>query len=257
MNRTFAFATMTVAVILSFSACQKENGDIKDNTGENTEGICQECGNDPCVCADDYSAPIVVDGQFSDWESIDISKMAVAECAENANWTALSTLKVYADSYFMYVYFEFIEDEILDTSSVPFHFYFDADNSAETGGFGDQWTEPTSEWSLEGYVISGGSFCSYDPSLYPWTFEVGENGWGWEESILSGGIASGAGSGNRYELAIDMQLLSDMEVIFADTFGVGVDIQQEWESVGVLPNENPTDDNLSGLAPLLKVTIVQ
>ena len=48
-----------------------------------------------------------------------------------------------------------------------------------------------------------------------------------------------------------------MGVEFADTFSLGVDIQQKWSSVGVLPNAAVTDENANGLAPKLVVNTVK
>ena len=245
------FAAIFAAAMISFSACNKD-----DNAGEGngSNNVCTECGEDPCVCEPEYVAPITIDGDFSDWEKVDA---ATATCTANAKYTALKTLKCYADAVYVFVYFEFVDDEIVDRSYTPFHVYLDADNSAETGGFGDQWTEPASEWNLEGAVFDADAFCSYDPGLYPWEGEVGVDGWLWGESILSSGsgIGTGAGAGNKYEFSLMREMLMGVE--FADTFGIGVDIQQSWSSVGVLPCTDISDENAAGKAPLLRVNIAK
>lgn len=264
MKNLMTLAAMFAVVAMSFSACNKENPDEnKGNDGGNSteiENVCPDCGEDPCVCGSDYDAPIKIDGEFADWDALDANNVASTTCNPDAMLTALSHAKVYADQYFVYVYFEFVEDEIIDTEDVPFHIYLDADNSDATGGYGDQWTEAVSEWNFEGFVMSGGSFCSYDPGLYLWEGEPGENGWLWSDSALypeGSGIGVGTGKGNKYEFSLNKEVLTDMEVIFENTFGIGFDIQQTWDSVGILPNAASTDDNPQGLAPLLRVNIVK
>jgi hypothetical protein len=43
----------------------------------------------------------------------------------------------------------------------------------------------------------------------------------------------------------------------ADNFSIGFDIQQDWESVGILPNSHVTDENPGGLAASLQVKTVK
>ena len=255
MKKFMTLAAIFAAAMMSFTACEETK---PDNGGTTTdENLCPDCGKDPCECEEEYASPITIDGDFADWDALDASKVAVATCAAEPKYSALKTVKVYADAVYVNVYFEFVEDEITDTEWVPFHVYLDADNSDTTGGYGDQWTEPHSEWNMEGAVMDAGAFCSYDPGLYPWEGGVGESGWLWGESVLSSGsgIGTGAGSGNKYEFSLLREMLMGVEL--ADTFGVGFDIQQDWNSVGVLPNANVTDDNPSGLAPLLRVNVVK
>ena len=194
---------------------------------------------------------ITIDGDFSDWDVLDPSIVSVATCDPEACWTALKTLKAFADGEAVYVYLEFVDEEIDDRSYVPVHISLNADGSAETGGGYGQYAEATCEWLLEGTIISENAFCSYDGLLFPWEGEVGGNYWQWGDSSHYDGFTSGAGSGNKYELMITKGLCPDIE--WAPIFGLGVDIQQSWESVGVLPNAACTDENTRGLAPLLQV----
>jgi hypothetical protein len=48
-----------------------------------------------------------------------------------------------------------------------------------------------------------------------------------------------------------------MGVNLADTFTIGFDIQQDWNSVGVLPNTAVTDDNTNGSVPMLVVNVAK
>ena len=197
---------------------------------------------------------IEIDGDFSDWDAIGESIISVARCAERARWTALKTLKACSDYYNLYIYFEFDQDEIQDRSYVPIHVYISQDNNTEGCG-DDVWLgQGGQDFLLEGAVIANGKFCPYDPYLFKY---VGADPaiveWAWETVLPEGsGIATGAGAGDAYELAISIDAL-DSEVELSDVFMIGVDIQQSWNSVGVLPNAAITDDNLGGAAPMLEV----
>ena len=198
-------------------------------------------------------AEIVIDSDFSDWDALDPSLVSVATCAPDARWTALKTLKACANDYAVYIYFEFVEEEILDRAWTPVHIFIDADNNSKTGGCGLQYAEACSDWILEGGIFEDDAFCSYDAALYPWVGEPGANGWYWGDSLCAG-FTSGAGNDAKYEIMINKELCPDVE--FAETFGLGVSILQNWESVGVLPNADMTEGNPSGRAPLLKVGAV-
>lgn len=248
IKKFFAIAAIFAATMMSFSSCEKpDNGGTNNGGNETPADVCPDCQKNPCEC--EPEAAITIDGDFADWDAL--TDVATAVCDPEAGWTALTTLKACADAEAVYVYLEFVEAEVADRAWTPVHLYLDADGSAETGGYGDQYAEAACEWCLEGAVFADGAFCSYDGGLYPWMGEVGANGWEWGESLYAG-FTSGAGAGNKYELKLTKELCEDIE--WAATFGLGVDIQQSWESVGVLPNAACTDDNSAGLAPLLRVT---
>ena len=263
MKKFMTIAAMFAAVMVSFSSCTKD--DTKPQGGNNN--VCEECGEDPCVC-DDYVAAITIDGDFADWDAVQAS---VAYTDPDAKYTALTTLKAYADEYYVYVYVELDDDQITDRAWTPFHIYFNADNSDETGGFGDQWTDANAECMLETAIFSGDAYTTYDAALFKWWGGVGENGWLWtdpNETFTDGdgknwgavlgegsGISNAAGNGNAFEVAILKEMMMGVE--FADTFSLGVDIQQKWSSVGVLPNAAVTDENANGLAPKLVVNTVK
>ena len=40
----------------------------------------------------------------------------------------------------------------------------------------------------------------------------------------------------------------------ADVFSIGFDIQQNWDSVGILPNAAPDEENASGIVDSMTVT---
>ena len=241
---------MFAAVAIAFTACNKEE---KPNNGGNTVVTCPECGEPEadCTCGD-YESPITIDGDFADWNNV---AAVTATCNPDAKWTALEKVKVYADAMYINVYFEFSQDELVDLESVPFHIYINEDASEAAGN--DQFLgQGGQDWLLEGFVFSGGSFCNYDPYLFSYDGAEDTVEWAYGEVLPEGtGIGTGAGAGNKYELSIMVEMLQGVQL--SDTFTIGFDIQQSWNSVGVLPNTAIADDNANGAAPMLAITVAK
>lgn len=231
---------MALLAVLALS-CSKPD----DKGGKNNHQV------DPEEQEPEYDTPIKIDGDFSDWAKVDASKMCIAECATDSPWKGLKVLKVFLDELYMFVYFEFDDSSIPDKSDVQCHVYFDADNDATTGGCNNQFMPGCIEYMGEGHIFRSNAFCSFDPSLSTWTGEPLAGGWEWEELLPSGsGLFTGEGSGNAYEMAMLRSGITDL----GDVFGFGMDIQQAWASVGVLPNANIDDTNATGKSALLVVS---
>ena len=251
MKKFMTLAAMFAAVMVSFSSCNKED---KPQGGGNTVVTCPDCGEaeEDCTCGD-FQAAIQIDGDFADWAAV---TPLTATCNPDAKYTALTTLKVYTDEMYIHIYFEFSEDEIVDRAWVPFHVYINADNNTEGCG-DDQWIgQGGQDFLMEGAVLADDAFCSYNPGLFTYAgVDLTTVEWAWTDVLPEGsGIASGAGAGNKYELSIMKEMVPGMEL--ASTFGLGVDIQQSWNSVGVLPNTAIADDNANGAVPMLQVPAV-
>ena len=216
-----------------------------DKGGKNNHQV------DPEEQEPEYEMPIKIDGDFSDWAKIDASKMCIAECAQDSPWKGLTILKVFMDDLYMFAYFEFVDASIPDKSDVQFHVYFDADNNPETGGCNNQFNPGCIEYMGEGHLFRSDQFESFNPSISEWVGEPLAGGWEWEELIPSGsGVFTGAGSGHAYEMAMMRSAIEGL----GDVFGFGMDIQQGWSSVGVLPNANIDDSNPTGKSALLVVS---
>ena len=227
---------------------------------------------DPEDPEEEYVAPITIDGDFADWAKLPAANVASATCNADAKYTVLKTVKAYVDEQYIFLYVEYdptAYDPEVDW--IPFHVYMNADNSAETGGYGDEFAEADAEWLLET------SITAYDCALFKWWGEVGSNGWlwtkhdaglqpeahsaddGWGAIIPEGqGVGQSAGDAatGKYEIAILRPMIEE-QVKFADTFTLGFDIQANWSTVGILPNAAISDDNPNGLAPKMKVTVVK
>ena len=244
-------AAMFAAVMVSFTACEEQTTDPTPD-GTETE-VCADCGKNPCECEQGYVSPIKIDGDFADWDALDASKVAVSTTDPDATLAGLKVVKVYADEYFINVYFEYDPEFVENLESVPFHVYFNSDNSSDSTSE-SQWSNSGDiDYMCEGWVYEGGANCVYDPSLSAAGFTPDAYDWLWVDILpSSSSISTGAGNGTKYEFAFTLEMMDVIE--FADTFGIGFDIQQAWESVGVLPNAAVTDTNLSGKAPLMLVT---
>ena len=223
---------------------------------------CKKGGSDPTPTPDPdpdltptYVQPITIDGDFSDWATIPASKMSIAECPVGASKTALKLVKVYADEVFIFVYFEWVKSDIThepDVEHVPFHVYLNGDGLTTTGGYGDQWTDACTDLLMEGFIYPEGSEVgSYAPGLYKWTGEVNGTGWSWEDLGEIAGICEGAGVEGKYEFSIMRELYPLGKI--AEEFSIGFDIQQSWESVGVLPIGVDDDENPGGHVASLQV----
>ena len=251
MKKIMTLAAMFAAVMMSFSACNPDDTKPQDKPGTE-QGGNEDGGEDGGE--DEYASPITIDGEFADWDALDATKVAVATNAPDAVKGGLKTVKVYADAMFINVYFEYDPEFVADLESVPFHVYFNSDNSANDPTSEDQWSNSGDiDYMCEGWVYEGGANCTYDPSLSAAGYTPDAYGWEWVDVLPAGSaISTGAGNGTKYEFAFTLEMMDMVE--FADTFGIGFDIQQNWDSVGILPNAAVTESNLSGKAPLLRVT---
>ena len=204
-------------------------------------------------------ASLTIDGSFEDWAALKEGTFSKTYGDEDATHPVLTHCKVYADANFIYVYFEYDADAIShepDVEHVPFHCYINTDGNTATGGFSDQFADACTDLLLEGFIYpDGAEIGSYDPTAYAWEGEPNGSGWGWGEDILpDGGACEGAGIEGKYEFKIDRSVLAGIGFPVADVFSIGFDIQQSWDSVGVLPNAAPSEDNPSGVVNSLTVT---
>ena len=177
----------------------------------------------------------VTDASVSDWRDVPSDFLATATSVPSASNTALKNVKVYADQKYINVLVEFDPVQITDKSWVPFHMYINTDNSAATGGFGDQWSDADTDILLEGAVFENNQIASYDPTLFQWTGTLGGNGWTWG-AIAATGSPIGASQmvGNKIEIQIVREYIPTLWNNIG--FTIGFDIQQNWSSVGILPN---------------------
>lgn len=263
MKKIMNLAAIFAAVAMTIAACSKDEtpagnqgGNNTENGGGNTENTCPDCGQDPCVCEPEYEAPVTIDGNFADWDAL--TDATVATCIPDHVQSGLNVLKAYADEYYLYVMVEFDFDVITDRAEDngnPLMLCFSTTHESTFGGY-DAWSDCCIEYMTAPHIFTGvdGTYKPYNgDGLYMWTGEAGQPGWSWE-SVLENTEAEGAGSDNKYELAIMMDVLTTyME--FDGKILLGAMIQQGWGKQGVLPHAEVTEENTAGAAPMMEVPI--
>jgi len=206
---------------------------------------------------------IVIDGDFADWDALSASNYSMAIRDRNSNYEALTMAKVYATPSMIYVLFQWNTDLVsyeLGVEHVPFHVYLNTDGDATTGGFSDLFTDACMDVLLEGFIYPEGALGSYAPAVFPWTGEVNGNGWWWDgtRDLAEGSdVSKGAGIEGKYEFSIDRSVLASCGYPIADEFSIGLEIQQSWNAVGVLPSAAVSDENRLGRAPSMHVNTIK
>ena len=212
----------------------------------------------------------VDDNSIDEWNMLPAQYVAQATCPEDAALLGLKSVKVFADPLYINILVEPNMDDITDLEWIPFHVYFDADNSDATGGYGDEFLDANTDFMLEGGIFADGEPYSYNPAIFKWWGEVGGDGWNWTDPSVEHdgsdfwGAIIGEGQlpvGNsqyvdgKFEIQLLRELLGTVHEMNDSEFGIGFDIQQNWSSVGILPCASATDENPSGKAVKLQVTI--
>ena len=211
----------------------------------------------------------VTDGSLADWDALPAEYVVSAVCPEGAALLGLKSVKVYATEMYINILVEPNMDDIQDLSWVPFHVYLDIDNSDETGGYGDEFTDANTDILCETAVFADEPI-AYNPAVFKWWGEVGGSGWEWtdpstthDETDFWGAII-GEGQlpvGNsqyvdgKFEIQLLRELLGTVHPMSEEAFGIGFDIQQNWSSVGILPIGEDTEENPGGHVAKLKVRI--
>ena len=266
MKKIMTLAAIFAAVAMTFSACNKEEKPSGNNGGNNTENNGGENNGGENNGGEnngggEYASPITIDGSFADWDALDASKVAVATCDPETVNFGLKVLKAYADEVFLNIYVELDPDIVVcRCSDVPCEHAEEPGNpldiffstSKEQGGY-NAFSDLCVEYFVQGTLFEAGEFTSWTGGMYMWTGEVHGDGWNWAEA-LSDVMATGAGSGDKYEIAIMMDVLGGV-MDLGDKFYLGAVIEQGWDIAGVLPNAAVTDENTSGKGEMLEVTI--
>jgi hypothetical protein len=210
----------------------------------------------------------VTDNSLADWEALPKEFVFSAECSDEAAMFGINGVAVYADPIYLNILVEFNPDEVVDLEWVPFHVYINTDNSDATGGYGDEFTDPNTDILLEGGIYSGGEPIAYNPAVFKWWGEVGADGWSWtdpsvphDESDFWGALVGEGqlpiGNSELVDGKFEIQLVRELiPATWDDTeFGIGFDVQQNWSSVGILPNAPVTDEDPAGKAHKIQVKI--
>lgn len=188
---------------------------------------------------------IEIDGDFSDWDKLDPYLVSVAYGAPDAKYAVLKNMKAYADAEALFVYFEYDPGMIYwepDMEFVPFHIFVNADSDNSTGWWPyiDMYDCPGIDYLLEAFLYSGGTLSYEDLGVYKYVGEDRSGSWEWTE--CESGASIGMGNGHAYEIRLERSSMN-----LPDSFYVGIEIEQAWSTVGVLPNQS---DGPAGLIPV-------
>lgn len=190
----------------------------------------------------------VQDQSVAEWDMLPAEYVVEAVCPTDAALPALKSMKVYADGRYLNLLVEPDMALLPDLEYVPFHIYIDTDNSDQTGGYGDLFADANADIVLEAGVFLYGEPVGYNPAVFKWWGEVGGNGWQWVDpdvyhdmddfwgAIVGEGDAPIGASqfvDGKLEIQIDRALIP--AIWNETTFGIGVDVQQSWMAVGLLP----------------------
>lgn len=268
--KKFAFALMAVAT-LAMVACNKKD-EPKNNTGGGGDD-----DDDPTF----VSKISVRDNSIADWANVPAQYLVEAKCPEDALFTAMKSVKVYADQQYINVLMEYDPSQFgVDAAGeddwdwLPVHMYINADNSDATGGYDDEFTDGNAEVLLEGGIYSQKEAIDYDPAYFKWWgngIDDTRTGWLWtdptkDEAWLEANkwgavIATGEGGiGKSQEIGgkgmVEIQIMREMIPVtwHETTFTIGFDIQSHWNSNGVLP-QGPENAGAQGKVAKLVITI--
>ncbi|MBE6319733.1 MAG: hypothetical protein E7075_02085 [Bacteroidales bacterium] len=256
--KKFKFALMCAAA-LAMVACTKPCEICGEDPCVCEDETCEVCGKNPCECPTGYVCPISVeDATADDWAKVPEGYLFETKCAEGASWDALKSVKVFADDIYVNLLVEWDPELVSNHESVPFHVYWNVDGDAETGGYGDQWLEPYNiDVLMEGFFFVGeegsgvGEPVAYEPGMFAYGAAYNTNEWNWSELTAAGTFCFSQHLGdNKMEIQFLRELIP---ASWGEEFTVGFDIQQHWESVGVLPNA--ADDEIGNKVKAEKMRV--
>ncbi|MBO4665244.1 MAG: hypothetical protein J5612_00035 [Paludibacteraceae bacterium] len=258
MKANWKIALMCFATLAMVMACNKKDEPKPSGGDDEPEG-------------EFVSKVSVTDNSIAEWANLPAEFVAEAKCPADAALLGLKSVKVYADQLYINILVEPNMDDIVDKEWVPFHVYINTDNSDKTGGYGDQFLDANSDILLETAVFGEGEPISYNPAVFKWWGEVGGSGWEWTDPEVEGTAENGWGAlvaegalpvgasqfvDGKFEIQIMREVIPcENFAPWAEEFGIGFDIQQNWSSVGILPLVSPTDADPNGHAKKLQVKI--
>lgn len=235
MKKFFAIAAMAAMLI----ACG-DNGDDNKKPGP---------GNEPEE--PEFVSAITIDGQFGDWAALDASKVVEATLPEGeTKYGDLKKVKIYADDLYIYVYYESNEPD--PASVYHIDLCINIDNDEMTGGYANVWSNAGVDYLIEGAVYSEGAFVEYGGEAYPWSGEIGAEGWSWDTAAVIAGACKGMGTAAGYEIQVTRDMLP---LDFGASFTMGVGLSKDWGRCGLLPCNVISEEDPAGLAPQFNVTI--
>lgn len=257
MKRIALFLTLALLLPISCNknapatqnpASQDSPADQQDEEGQQEENPQEEA-----------SGPIVIDGQFEDWSTLDGA--VVAKNDPDSFWPAVKELRVYAYQDYVYYYIRFDREymqEYLDGNDIlPARINLNTDGEF-TSGY-DKYFLRAYDFMIELSLGNGaGGWGTADDSILhqrindDWTVLSGPNS----------GLTFGAGAGMEFEMYLDRTVFnaaaakSPVPMPMGDTFQTSMRFYEtvsdpNWAELSNIPN---TD---TGYGDLLDITFVE
>ena len=212
----------------------------------------------------------VTDGTLSDWDKLPAEYVSSCVHQKGASLAGLKSMKVYADERHINLLVEYKPETITSLEWTNFRIYINTDNSDLTGGYGASWSDANTDILLETAVFASGKPNPYNPAVYKWWGKVGDNSWdGWydptieltQENCWGAIICEGStpAVGNSQVIGNYIEIQIDYKRIPADwnknQFTLGVEIDQNWDIAGLLPNASNGELGSTILAEKLLVNV--
>ncbi len=233
----------SVIAALAFVSCEKKpvnNGGNDDDDDDNS-----------------FVPAVTIDGNFSDWNSLDCAAAVLPDGAMDL-YTAIKTFKLSGDEMYIYIYAEFDKSKLDMTGewTNPVDIYINSDNNGETGGIFYLWDPLGYEYFLENNLLASGEFSDWSETMFfKFTGEDGTDVWAVDpparQELSSANLCKAAGKieGNvaKWELSILRALIPGLK----NTINVGIMVQSpEWVRIGSLPVGPVVEGEETYLAPL-------
>ena len=199
--------------------------------------------------------PIIIDGDFSDWDKLDASKIAIAKSDPNSPWDAVTEIRVYANEKDAFFYLEFDDAQIahlLADKDLAIRLNLNTDGEVLSGI--NRFSLDHYDFFIEGRITSEGHWSSFDGPLY-----LAD---GLDHILQNEGMCSGTGCGGKYEFslsrdAFNTAVISSGYTPMSDAFQVGIHFysieEANWDELANIPNGIISDDNPNGYGHLLDV----
>ncbi len=177
--------------------------------------------SDPDLITLSKSSPVVVDGVFTEWESI-----ATASVSEDGNGGSIDIMKVDYDAQQVYIYLKG------DLNGV-FGLFINADNDITTGAttpnFDYLWQDLGADYYIEGNYVDWGTFFQKDPSDPDWLWiDLGAS-----SAVITSSQLIELSDGKAIEFSV---LRSGLPGISSEEIGLAIkDIDANWNTAGGLP----------------------
>lgn len=249
MKRKLIFTIVFIIVAIAMASCLGTKGE-------------------PTIDQTDKEIISVIDSSLLDWKNIPKGYLFETTCAPNASMNGLKSVKVYANKRYIYLLVDVNDEVIIKRDWTPFRIFVNADNNTATGGYGNLWKTADVDFMMEGGIFVNGKNGPYNPAVYKWWGKDGENGWLWTDPSVTSLGEYGWGSffqSDSIPLGISQIVDSKVEIQlnyrliplpFNDkAFTIGFEIQEEWDSAGILPNADDAEDGSQVLAEKLQVLI--